>query len=143
MQIISKKNLNVLKSTWKGITNIISLKELPNVQCLTKFNWATRDCFAQLKAIAFNKYFVNVATDIQSSIRYSKNNFHDFLSPNKTNSFFLKPTDEIELKKMILSLNPSKAIGSNSILIKILRFLINDVSCQSTELFLIFLFLCL
>ena len=102
-------------------------------------------CLTELQGTAntFNKYFVNVATDIQSSIRYSKNNFHDFLSPNKTNSFFLKPTDEIELKKMILSLNPSKAIGSNSILIKILRFLINDVSCQSTELFLIFLFLCL
>ena len=49
--------------------------------------------------------------------------------------FFLKPTDEIEFKKMALSLNPSKAIGPNSILIKILRFLINDVSCQSTEFF--------
>ena len=33
-------------------------------------------------ANAFNKYFVNVATDIQSSVRYSKNNFHDFLSHN-------------------------------------------------------------
>ena len=33
-------------------------------------------------ANAFNKLFVNVATDVQSSIRYSKNSFHDFSPPN-------------------------------------------------------------
>ena len=36
---------------------------------------------------------------------------------------------------MILSLNPSKAIGPNSISTKILKLLINDVSSQLTELF--------
>ena len=61
-------------------------------------------------AIAFEKYFVNVATDIQSSIRYSKNNFHGFLPPININSFFLKPTDEIDVKNIILSLNPSKLL---------------------------------
>ena len=68
-----------MKSKWEGITNLISLKELPNVaqsniidngQCLTE---------PQEKANAFNKYFANVATDIQSPIRYSKNNVHNFL----------------------------------------------------------------
>ena len=33
----------------------------------------------QEKANAFNKYFVNVATDIKSCIRYSKDTFHGFL----------------------------------------------------------------
>ena len=85
----------------------------------------------------FNKYFVNLATNIESSIRYSKNNFHDFLPPPpiNINSFFLNPTDEIEVKNIILSLNPSKAIGPNSIPTKILKLLINDVSSQLTELF--------
>ena len=86
-------------------------------------------------ANAFNKYFVNVATDIQSSIRYSKNNFHDFLHPININSFFLNPTDEIEFKNIILSLNLSNAIGPNSIPTKILKLLINDVSSHLTELF--------
>ena len=91
----------------------------------------------------FNKYFVNVATNIESSIRYSKNNFHDFLPPStptptppiNINSFFLNPTDEIEVKNIISSLNPSKTIGPNSIPTKILKLLINDVSSQLTELF--------
>ena len=46
-------------------------------------------------ANAFNKYFFSVATDIQFSIWYSKNNFHDFFPPININSFFLNPTDEI------------------------------------------------
>ena len=51
------------------------------------------------------------------------------------NSFFLNPTDEIKVKNIILSLNPSKAIGPNGIPTKILKLLINDVSSQLNELF--------
>ena len=85
-------------------------------------------------ANGFNRYFVDVATDIQSSIRYSKNSFHDFLPPININYFFLNPTDEIEIKNIILFLNPPKSISPNSIPTKILRLLIN-VSSQLTELF--------
>ena len=38
-------------------------------------------------ANVFNKYFVNVATDNQSSIRYSKNDFYDFLPPININVY--------------------------------------------------------
>ena len=94
-------------------------------------------CLTELQGTAntFNKYFVNVATDIQSSIRYSKNNFHDFLHPININSFFLNPTDEIEVKSIIFPLNPSKAIGPNIIPTKTLKLLINYVSSQLTKLF--------
>ena len=109
-----QNNLNDLKSTWKGIKNLISLKELPNVAPSNIFDNGRSLTEPQEIANAFNKYFVNVATDIQSSIRYSKNNFHDFLHPININSFFLNPTDEIEVKNIILSLNPSRAIGPNS-----------------------------
>ena len=83
---------------------------------------------------AFKKYFVKVASDIKSSIKYSKNNFHYFLPPFNINSFFNNPTDEIEVKNMIMSINPSKAIGPKSIPTKILKLLINDVSSLLTKL---------
>ena len=110
-----QNNLNDSKSAQKGKINLISLKELPDVAPSSIFHngWSLTE--PQEIANAFNKYFVNVATDIQSSIRYSKNNFHDFLHPININSFFLNPTDEIEVKNIILSLNPSKPIGPNSI----------------------------
>ena len=104
-----------MKRTSKGIKKLISLKELFNIVSSNIFDndrslTATREI-----ANAFNKCFVNVATDIQSSIRYSKNNFHDFLPRININSFFLNPTDEIEVKNVILSLNPSKPVGPKSL----------------------------
>ena len=74
-----QNNLNDLKSTWKGIKNLISLKELPNATPSNIFDNGRILTEPQEIANDFNKYFVNVATDIQSSIRYSKNKFHDFL----------------------------------------------------------------
>ena len=111
-----QNNLNNLKSTWKGIKNLISLKALPNA--------ALSNIFDNGRANDFNKYFVNVVTDIQSSIRYSKNKFHDFLPPININYFFLNSADEIEVENIILSLNPSNAISPNSIPTKILKLLI-------------------
>ena len=117
-----QNNLNDLKSTWKGIKNLISLKELPNVAPSNMFDNGQSLTEPQEIANAFNKY---VAPDIQSSIRYSKNNFY-FLPPININYLFLNPTDEIEIKNIILSLNPLKAIGLNSIPTKILKLLIED-----------------
>ena len=71
-----------LKEYMKGIKNLISLKELPNVAPSNIFDNGRSLTEPQEIANAFNKYFVNVATDIQSSIRYSKNNFMILSSPN-------------------------------------------------------------
>ena len=67
-----QNNLNKLKSTWKGIKNLAFLKELPNVAPFNNFDKGRSLTEPQKIENTFNKYFVNVATDIQSSIRYSK-----------------------------------------------------------------------
>ena len=41
--------------------------------------------------------FVKIAADIQSFIRYSKNNFHNFLPLSNMIYFFVNVTDEIEV----------------------------------------------
>ena len=75
-----QNNLNDLKSTWKGIKNLISLKVLPNVapSSILDNDWS----------LTGQQDFDNIATETQSSIRYSENNFHDFLPP--INIFFSK-----------------------------------------------------
>ena len=90
------------------------LKELHNITPCNIFDNGRSLTEPQEIANTFNKYFVNVATDIQSSIRSSKNNFYGFLSPVNINSFFLNPTDKIEIKNIKIPLNPSKAIGPNT-----------------------------
>ena len=73
-----QKNLNELKSTWKRTKNLIPLKELPNVAPSNIFDNGRSLTQPQETANAFNRYFVNVATDIQSSIRYSEKLFMIF-----------------------------------------------------------------
>ena len=73
-----QKNLNQLKSTWKRTKNLIPLKELPNVAPSNIFDNGRSLTQPQEIANAFNRYFVNVATDIQSSIRYSEKLFMIF-----------------------------------------------------------------
>ena len=97
-----QNNLNYLKNAWKGIKNLISLKELANVASPNIFD-----------------------------------NGRSLTGPPQINVyyFFLNPIDEIEVKNIIMSLSLSKAIGPNSIPIKIFKLLMNDVSSQLTELF--------
>ena len=76
-----------------------------------------------------------MATGIKSSIKYSRNNFFDFLTQIDINFFFINPTDKTEIKNIILSLDPLKSIGPNSIPTKILKLLSNDISTQFAELF--------
>ena len=73
-----QKNLNELKSTRKRTKNLIPLKELPNVAPSNIFDNGRSLTQPQEIANAFNRYFVNVATDIQSSIRYSEKLFMIF-----------------------------------------------------------------
>ena len=63
-----------MKITWKGIKDLIFLKEFPNVAPSNVFDNGRSLTEPQDIANAFNKYFVNVATDIQSSMSYTNSN---------------------------------------------------------------------
>ena len=83
-----QNNLNDLKRTWKGIKKLISLSVLSHIAPSNIFD-NDRSFTVPLEiSNGFRKYFVNVFTDIQSSFRYFKNNFHDFLPSININSFF-------------------------------------------------------
>ena len=86
-------------------------------------------------ANAFNKYFINISSSIQSTIKFSSNKFYDFLPDIETNSFFIKPVDKIEIKNIILSLNHFLAVDPNIFQTKILKLLSNDISNDLSELF--------
>ena len=46
-------------------------------------------------ANAFNIYFAKVAIDVQSSIRFTKEKYFDYLQPVNIESFFITPTDSM------------------------------------------------
>ena len=79
--------------------------------------------------------FSNIALDIQFSIKYSAKEFHEFLPPLSIKSFSLSPTDKNEIISIVSALDSQKASGPNSIPIKILKLMKNDISDQLAVLF--------
>ena len=126
-------NLNNLKNTWKGIKNLISLKTLSHSSSIYYNNKTVTSPFET--ANGFNNYFSNIALEIQSSIQYSAKEFHEFLPPLSIKSFFLSPNDKNEIISIISALDSQKASGPNSIPIKILKLMKNDISDQLAVLF--------
>ena len=73
--------------------------------------------------------------DIQSSIRFSKKKYYDYLPPLNIESLFTTPTDSTEVFNIISSLNQDKSDGPNSIPFKILKLLNKAISDQLAILF--------
>ena len=124
-----------MKNTWKGIKNLISLKTVSHSSPSSIYynNKTVTSPFRM--ANTFNNYFSNIVLNIQSSIKYSVKKFHEFLPPLNTNSFFLSPTDENEIISIISPLDSQKVSRPNSIPIKILKLMKNDIPDQWPVLF--------
>ena len=111
---------------WKGIKKIISSNNSNHIfpTAITVNNETITNPTGI--ANAFNNHFAKAAIDIQSSIRFSKKKYYDYLPPLNIESFFITLTDSAEVSNIISSLNQDKSNGPNSIPIKILKLLNKD-----------------
>ena len=83
----------------------------------------------------FNNYFATIAEKTKENINPSHKHFSHFLKNRHHNSFSLSPTSKSEILSVISSLNSIKSVGPNSIPIKILKLLKNDISSQLADIF--------
>ena len=83
---------------------------------------------------AFNNCFTSVAEKTKSNIKFLTKHYTDYLSNTNANTFFLRPTDKDEIS-FIISLDSHKSSGPNSIPVKILKLLKNDISQQLSDIF--------
>ena len=124
-----ENNWNNIKNTWKGIKTIISIKNITaTVPHSIEFNSKTITDF-------FFNYFTSIAKKINSNIKFSPKHYTDYLSYSNTNTFFLTPTDKNEISLIISSLDSHKSSGPNSIPVKYLKLLKNDISQQLSDIF--------
>ena len=84
---------------------------------------------------AFNNYFTSIAKKTNSNIKFSPKHYTDYLSYTNENTFFLTQTEKNEISFIISSLESHKWSGPNSIPVKILILLKNDISQQLSDLF--------
>ena len=83
----------------------------------------------------FNDYFFSIGETLQSKINSSYLHFSRCLKNPNIHSIFLSPTDSVEVKNLILSLNNGKAAGPNSIPTLVLKHFIDEVSVILSSLF--------
>ena len=128
-------NMNNIKSTWKGIKSIITIKntssDFPTYLSSNGYTFTNQVDISN----NFNNYFASIAETTKVSINYSRKHFSNFLKDKNQNSFFLSPTTKYEIQNIISSLNSNKSVGPNSIPTRILKLLKNDISTQLTDIF--------
>ena len=127
-----ENNWNNIKNTWKGIETIISIKNITaTVPHSIEFNGTTITDPTAMSNV-FNNYFTSVAKKTNSNIKFSHT---EYLSYSNTNTFFLTPTDKNKISLIMSSLDSHKSSDPNSIAVKILKLLKNDISQQLSDIF--------
>ena len=118
-----RNNINNIKITCKGINkSIVSLNtkesESPKTICNNKGEFLTNpdDIVNQ-----FNNFFCSIAPTIQSNIKPNFKSFDNYLTEPCKESFLISSCTKNEVLEIISSLDYNKAIGINSIPIKILK----------------------
>ena len=124
-QMFFTENANNLKSTWKGIKQIINIKDRDNNQLNSIMIDDTLCTDSRKIANGFNEYFATIAEKLQSRIYHEGHDFTKYLTEKNEKSFFIEPTDEIEIKQIIKNFSANKASGPHSIPNEILQYSID------------------
>ena len=122
------ENSDNLRNTWRGIKSIINLdKSSSSPNSLIKENKLISD--PKEVATEFNKYFSNIAENLQSQIHTEGQNFQNYLKNPNENTIFLKATSKIEILNTITTHIKKKGTGPHSVPHNILH-LIKDIIAQ-------------
>jgi hypothetical protein len=116
---ILDQNKNNLSKLWQTLNTVISRKKQSNQNVVFKHNNKQFDKNLDI-ANYFNKYYLNMATDICSKIPQISQDPCKYMDGNVTNSLFLNPTDENEILGIISNLRNSSP-GHDGISVKIIK----------------------
>ena len=106
---------NNLRKTWRGIKSIININKKGKGSPESLL--VNDDLITDPAAVAneFNSYFSNVARKLQNSIYSQGKFFKDYLVNPSEKSFFIIPTNKVEIIEIINDNIKNKASGPNSI----------------------------
>ena len=130
------ENSKNLCETWKGIKNIIQMKNRTD---------SVPTCILNNKGLSisdpleisntFNLYFSSIGRNLESKIYSSHTNFSKYLKHPNVNSLFLSPVNVNEVSDLISNLRNNKASGPNSIPTEVLKHVNGEVLIILSELF--------
>lgn len=124
-----RKNIDKPKELWKYFNEVIFNKASNSNRRITSIKIGDQLITnSQEIADQFNNYFVNVLNEISSQFAPPNANDFMYLDYRITHALQLYPTEEIEIKNTVLSLNPNAATGVDNISTKVLQHVINYIS---------------
>jgi len=122
------KNANNLKNTWKGINNLINVKN----KTKGEFSSIVVDgkLISEPKEIAnkYNSYFSTIASKLRDKINTGNQNFKSYLRNRVDKSFFIFQTNKEEIIDIINELDGTKGTGPHSIPTDVFKFIKEIVS---------------
>ena len=128
-------NVKNLRETWKGIKNIIQIKNNTNSLPTCIFDNGSSITDPTQIANVFNSYFSSIGSTLQSKIHSSHLNFTKYLKNPNIHSIFISPTDSTEVYNIISNLKNRKTSGPNSIPTAVLKHLNNEIATIFAKLF--------
>ena len=119
---------NDLKKTWKTLKSLIG-KTSDKSGISDMFN-INNNKITNAKTISdkFCEYFSEIGHRYASSIPSPNKPFQDYLQHANRNSFFMMPTDPIEVSRIITSLKPKTSSGHDGISSKLLKCLTPSIT---------------
>ena len=116
-----QNNISNITKTWQGIETLVSIKY--KNKAITTSLIHNKSIVNDPREICniFNDFFIDIGPSLASKIKSSKKHYSNFLKNSLSESMFINATDEREIENIINSLNKKKALGPNSIPIKILK----------------------
>jgi hypothetical protein len=116
-----KNSMNDVRKTWKNINNLIK-KCCKNEQIPDSVKYNDQVLNDPLEiANAFNDFYINIGQSVVASIPLNDELIDTMPAVNQINSFFLTPTCEDEVCKIIDQLKPKTSSGYDGISAKFLK----------------------
>ena len=125
-------NKHNLKKTWGIIKQVINKSKCSKISSEFYRNGSILNDKISI-ANAFNDYFVNIGPTLASQIPDLGINYRKFMPEQNKMSFFLSPTEESEVKKIIAELKDG-APGKDGIMSKSLKCISDHVAIPLTRL---------
>lgn len=76
----------------------------------------------------FNNYFCEVGNNLLQSLQPSRTHYRDYMTTSISDTVFLEPVDDTELRNLILSLNGRKTPGYDNISARLIQGVVNEIT---------------
>ena len=117
-----EENRHNCRAIWIGISEVICPKNKKKLNSPTSRIDEGKP-ITNPKNIAehFNKFFIEIGTNIQNKISPTKKYYTDYLLNPSKETFLITPTTDEEISHIISGLNIRKSTGPNSIPTKVMK----------------------